>query len=187
MTDAMSIGLLVLRVVIGLLFVGHGTQKLFGWFGGHGLEGTGGFMASLGYRPGKMHAFLAGFGEAGGGLLLALGLCTPLAAAVLIAVMVNAMGSAHWSNGLWVTNGGIEYPLVLCAAFVTVAYIGPGRFSLDRLISDSYDWHPWGVRWGTVAIVGGLVAGLLMLATRRPEAAVSAGSEPVQTPEHRAA
>src|SRR3954471_7383566 len=116
MTAPMSLGLLVLRVVIGLLFVGHGTQKLFGWFGGHGLEGTGGFMASLGYRPGRQHALLAGLSEAGGGALFALGLFTPLAVAILIGVMVNAIGSAHWDNGLWVTNGGYEYPLVLCAA-----------------------------------------------------------------------
>ena len=103
----MELGLLVIRVVVGLLFVGHGTQKLFGWFGGHGLAGTGGFFDSLGMRPGKQHAFLAGFAEAGGGLLLALGLLTPLASAALIAVMVVAILTVHAKNGIWNSQPGL--------------------------------------------------------------------------------
>src|SRR3982751_2357225 len=119
----------VLRALIGGLFIGHGTQKLFGWFGGHGIAGTGGFFESLGYRPGKPHATLAGLTEAGGGLLLALGLFTPLAAAALIGVMVNAIGAVHWPNGLWVTEGGVEYPLVLAAVACALAFTGPGDVS----------------------------------------------------------
>jgi putative oxidoreductase len=97
--------LLVLRIVLGLLFVGHGTQKLFGWFGGHGLNGTAGFFASLRYRPPRLAAVGAGGSEAIGGLFLALGFLAPLAAAMITGAMVNAIVSVHWSHGPWVTNG----------------------------------------------------------------------------------
>src|SRR5205085_8099803 len=87
----MDVGMLILRLVVGALFIGHGTQKLFGWFQGHGLEGTAGFMESLGYRPGKRYAALGGLAEAGGGALLVLGLLTPLAAALIVGMMLNAI------------------------------------------------------------------------------------------------
>src|ERR1700748_3077520 len=109
----MSLGLLVLRVVVGLLFFGHGAQKLFGWFGGHGLSGTGQFFETMGFPQGKRQAFLAGFFEAAGGLLIALGLITPFTAAALIAVMTVAVLKVHASKGVWVTNGGFEYNAVL--------------------------------------------------------------------------
>jgi len=100
----MDVAMFILRIVVGLLFVGHGAQKLFGWFGGHGLEGKGGFFESLGYRPGKEQAALAGFAEFGGGALLALGLFTPLAAAAIIGVMINAIATVHAPNGIWATE-----------------------------------------------------------------------------------
>src|SRR6184192_2026996 len=106
----MSIGLFILRVVVGALFVGHGTQKLFGWFGGGGPEGTGAFYHKVGFQPGVPLAILAGATEAGGGLLLALGLLTPLAAAGIIGVMISAAVGVHWPNGLWNTGGGFELP-----------------------------------------------------------------------------
>ncbi|MBV8958491.1 MAG: DoxX family membrane protein, partial [Actinobacteria bacterium] len=101
MDVATSTALLLLRVVVGLLFVGHGTQKLFGWFGGHGLEGTGQFFENLGLKPGIKHARAAGAAEAGGGALIALGLLTPAAAAALIGVMSTAIRTVHLKNGPW--------------------------------------------------------------------------------------
>ncbi len=120
----MKFGLTVLRAVIGVLFVGHGTQKLFGWFGGHGLEGTGQFFESLGLRPGRRHAMAAGAAEAGGGAALALGLFTPAAAATLIGVMSQAIRTVHLKNGPWVTDGGYEYNLALIATLVALADVG---------------------------------------------------------------
>ncbi|MEF3313185.1 DoxX family protein [Paenibacillus sp. GYB004] len=120
----------------GLLFAGHGAQKLFGWFGGHGLKGTGGFMESLGMRPGLQMAFMAGLLELAGGLLFALGLFTPVAAACIVITMLVAIVKVHGRNGLWVTSGGIEYNLVLIAVALTVAMSGAGAYSLDaRLFS----------------------------------------------------
>src|SRR5881628_2596551 len=109
----MDAGLLIVRAIVGLLFVGHGTQKLFGWWGGGGIDGTGGMFVQLGYPAPRKMAALAGFAESGAGALLALGLATPLAAAMLIGVMVNAIGAVHLDKGLWVTKGGFEYPLVM--------------------------------------------------------------------------
>src|SRR3979409_2753952 len=111
----MPLGLLVLRIVVGALFVGQGAQKLFGFFGGHGLDGTGAFFESLGLRPGRMMAIAAGLSELTGGALFALGLLTPLAATLLIAVMVAAIATVHGRNGVWVTNRGFEYNVVLAA------------------------------------------------------------------------
>src|SRR3954469_2963634 len=122
----MDTGVFLLRIVIGLFFAGHGAQKLFGWFGGHGIEGTGGFFHSLGYRPGKAFAAVGGLSEFFGGLVLALGLFTPLAAAMIIGVMFNAAMSVHVKHGLWVTEGGIEYPLVVAAVAAGIAFAGPG-------------------------------------------------------------
>ncbi len=127
----MKIGRLLLRLVIGGYFVGHGTQKLFGWFGGHGLDGTGQFFESLGLRPGKRHALAAGASEAGGGALLALGAATPLASAALIGVMLTAIQRVHLKNGPFVSEGGYEYNLVLIAAALALAESGPGSPSVD--------------------------------------------------------
>lgn len=164
---AMSIALFALRVVVGVLFIGHGAQKLFGSFGGHGLEGTGQFFHQLGYRPGKRHAALAGLAELGGGLLLALGLVTPLATAIIIGVMVNAIGSVHAPNGPWVTNGGYEYNLVLIAAMFALAGTGPGRASIDHAIGLDAN----GAAWSLISLGAGVVAGVAMLATRRRDGA----------------
>ena len=129
-----GIGKLVLRATIGGYFVGHGLQKLTGSFGGHGLDGTGQFFEQVGLRPGRENALLAGAAEAGGGSLLALGLFTPAAVSALTGVMTNAIRHVHAQNGLWVTDGGVEYPVVILAALAALADSGPGRLSLDEAL-----------------------------------------------------
>ena len=127
----MNLGRLILRAVVGGYFFGHGAQKLFGWFGGHGPDGTGQFFENLGLRPGKRHALAAGAAEAGGGTLVLLGAATPVGAAVLIATMLTAINRVHLRNGPWVTNGGYEYNLVLIATVLALAETGPGTPSVD--------------------------------------------------------
>jgi putative oxidoreductase len=168
----MHAAMLILRVVVGLLFIGHGTQKLFGWFGGPGLDGATGFMRALGYRPARPHAVAGGLSEAVGGSLLVLGLATPLAAAAIIGVMVNAIATVHGTKGLWVTQGGYEYNAVLIAACLAIATGGAGAWSLD----EAFGWDLHGAGWGLVALVVGFAGAAITLATRRPEEA-TAGAE----------
>jgi putative oxidoreductase len=128
----MDIGRTALRLVIGPLFVGHGTQKLFGWFGGHGLDGTAGFFeGKLGLKPGKRHATAAGASETIGGALLTLGALTPVAAGLITGTMITAIRKVHAPNGPWSTNGGYEYNAVLIAAVLALTAEGPGRPSVD--------------------------------------------------------
>jgi len=130
----MGLGKLVLRAALGGYFFGHGMQKLTGWFGGGGPEGTGQMFEQAGLRPGRESALLAGAAEAGGGSLLALGLFTPAAVSMLTGVMTNAIRHVHRQNGLWVNDGGVEYPVVILAALAALADGGPGRFSLDEAL-----------------------------------------------------
>jgi len=160
----MDFGLLVLRLVVGALFIGHGTQKLFGWFGGYGVEGTGGFLESLGYQPGKRFAVLGGLAEAGGGLLLFLGLLTPLAAAFLIAMMINAIFAVHAENGAWNQNNGYEYPLVLIVAVAAIALADGGAAAIDGLFGLSL-----GGLFGFLGIIVGLIGGGAATAIRTSE------------------
>jgi putative oxidoreductase len=178
----MDFGLLLLRVVIGALFIGHGTQKLFGWFDGDGPEGTGRFMSSLGYR-GTSSAILAGLGETIGGALLLLGLLTPLGAAALFGVMVNAIGAVHAQRGAWNQNGGYEYPLVIIAAMVMFGFAGPGALSMDNVINLDFS----GLLWGFVTVCLGMMAGLLVLFSREPEAAEQGEAESQEQGARRAA
>src|SRR5436309_12538230 len=127
-------GKLVLRATIGGYFFGHGMQKLAGWFGGGGPDGTGEMFEQIGPRPGRKNALIAGAAEAGGGSLLALGLFMPAAVSMLTGVMTNAIRHVHRQNGLWATDGGIEYPAVILATLATLADSGPGRFSLDEVL-----------------------------------------------------
>lgn len=131
---SMALGLLVVRLVVGLLFVGHGAQKLFGWFGGYGPKGTGGWLESIGVKPGVAMAIVAGLMELIGGVLFAAGLLTPLAAALIVMTMLVAIVKVHGQNGLWATAGGYEYNLVLAAIAIGIALTGAGPFSLDALI-----------------------------------------------------
>jgi putative oxidoreductase len=130
----LSIGLLLIRLVIGVLFIGHGAQKLFGWFGGYGLKGTGNWMDSLGLKPGMTMALLAGLTELIGGILFTLGLLTPLAGLMIAATMVIAIVKVHGPNGLWSTQNGYEYNLTLLAVAIGIALIGPGEYALDAFL-----------------------------------------------------
>jgi putative oxidoreductase len=150
-------------VVVGLLFFGHGAQKLFGWFGGHGLSGTGAFFENMGFPQGKRQAFLAGLFEAGGGLLIALGLFTPFAAAAIIAVMTVAVIKVHAAKGVWSQNGGFEYNAVLVAIVFALAGVGAGNWSLDHALS--FNLH--GTVWALAALGAGILGGLLPLAEAR--------------------
>src|SRR4051812_49596119 len=130
----MNLALFILRLAVGGFFVGHGAQKLFGSFGGHGLDGTGQFFESLGMRPGRQHARVAGIAEFGGGLLLVFGLLTPFAAAAITAVMLVAIITVHAKNGPWSTDGGFEYNVVLMAAGFALAGVGPRARALGNAL-----------------------------------------------------
>lgn len=171
----MNVGLLLLRAVVGLLLAGHGAQKLFGWYGGHGLQGTAGFLESLGWRPGRVFAVVLGTLELAGGCALALGLLTPLAAGALAAVLLSAAWFVHRRNGLWNHAGGVEFPLTLAAAALALGFTGAGRFSLDHLFGWSLSGTAWGVGAVAVMLAGWLTAAVThQLGVReRPGAPVS--------------
>jgi len=154
----MSYGLLLLRVFVGASFFGHGTQKLLGWWGGYGPEGTGGYFASLGYRNGVLMAVLAGLAEAGGGTLLALGLLTPLACALIGVVMLNAIFSVTLKRAFM---AGSELELAYLVTAISLAAIGPGRFSLDRAIG--WDDDLSGVWCGVGAFAAAAVVSFVTL------------------------
>jgi putative oxidoreductase len=158
----MATGLLLLRVVVGLALVGHGTQKLFGWFGGHGPRTTGAFFEMLGYRPGALFAVVAGLSEAGGGSLLALGFLTPFAGAAVIGVMLNAASSLR-DRGPWIINGGWEYTVVLATVGASIALTGPGAGSVDNALG-----LDWSTAWGVGGIALGVAAAITTLLMRRP-------------------
>ncbi|QNF27052.1 DoxX family protein [Metabacillus elymi] len=129
-----DIGLLIIRLVIGVLFIGHGAQKLFGWFGGYGLKGTGGWFESIGMKPGVTMALFAGLAELIGGILFALGFLTPLAGIMIAGTMLMAIVKVHAPNGLWATSNGYEYNLTLLAVAIGIALIGAGQYSLDAFL-----------------------------------------------------
>jgi putative oxidoreductase len=150
----MSYGLLLLRLVVGGTMFSHGAQKLFGWFGGGGPQGTAGFFGNFGFRTPLLMAILAGLGESGG-LLFAAGFLTPLAALGIAIVMINAITLVHWSKGFFNGNGGFEFPLTLLTVAVAVAATGPGRFSVDRALG--WDDNLSGVWWG-IGVLGAAIA-----------------------------
>jgi putative oxidoreductase len=169
----MAYGLLLLRVVAGLTIAAHGVQKLFGWFGGGGPRGTAGFFENLRFRPALLLAVLAGLGETGG-LLFAAGFLTPLAAVGMTVVMLNAIAVVHWSKGFFNSNGGLEFPLSLATIAVSVAAIGPGRFSVDRAIG--WDDNISGVWWGVGALTVALAITSITVATTRRRARMQAAA-----------
>ncbi|MGW7369042.1 DoxX family protein [Streptomyces sp. NPDC054841] len=157
--SAADAGLLLLRLTVGVIMAGHGAQKLFGWFGGPGLDAAGKGFADLGYEPGVVFAGLAGASEFLGGLGLAVGLLTPLAAAAVIGVMINAMVLAS-DSGLFSVGAAFEYPMALAAVALSIAALGPGRLSLDL----RFPWRDGGWRPAAFAlIVGGVSAGIVLL------------------------
>ena len=179
----MAEGLFLIRAALGLLLFAHGCQKLFGWWGGHGLEGTGGFFHTLGHRPGRQMAALAGASEAGGGVLLFLGLLTPLGAAAIIGTMAVAAISVHADNGIWATNGGYELPMFYGIVAAGLAFTGPGSFSVDNGLGINLS----GLGWGLFALVLGGIGAAIQLSRRKRVLAHSdseaypTGSEAVDT------
>ncbi|MFG2603436.1 DoxX family protein [Streptomyces sp. NPDC048514] len=157
--DVTDWALLLVRLTFGLLMAGHGAQKLFGLFGGGGLTATARGFEGLGFRPGKLFAVIGGLSEFLGGLGLAVGLLTPLAAAALIGVMINAMATVTGGHGLWETDGGVEYSVCISVVALALAAIGPGRLAVDR-------FFPWGTGgwWeGAVALgLGGVGAAITL-------------------------
>jgi len=156
----MDTGLLIARVVFGTVMAAHGAQKLFGWFGGYGIAGTGGFFESVGFRPGRLLAVAAGLSETAGGLLIAAGLFGPVGPALMLSVMIVA-SSLHWNNGLFATANGVELPLLYGAAAVALALTGHGLYSLDALFGIAGLWTPeliWtALALGTAGGVGNLL------------------------------
>jgi putative oxidoreductase len=172
----MAYGILFLRVVAGGSLFAHGTQKLFGWFGGHGPRATAGFFGSLGFRPALAMAVAAGLSEAAG-LLFAFGFLTPFAALAMASVMVVAVGAVHWRNGFWSTSGGFEYNLLIWAVAAAVAASGPGRFSIDGALGWASNLS--GVWWGVGVVAASLVGGGLVLAARQLPPDETTSEEPV--------
>ena len=183
----MKLGRLLLRASVGGFFIGHGAQKLFGWFGGHGLEGTGQFFESLGMRPGRVHATAAGVAETGGGAGLLLGFQTPLASSALIATMLTAINRVHFKNGPWATEGGFEYNVVLIAAAAALAELGPGPISVDALRGRERSGAIWGLA-ALAAGAGGAVAAHVYAQSQAPAPepvipdAAAGGAEPRPMP-----
>lgn len=128
--EMLDLGLFLIRLVVGVLFIGHGAQKLFGWFGGYGLKGTAGWLESIGVRPGVVMAAIAGLGELVGGILFASGFLLWVGAFLIVATMVVAIATVHGKNGLWVTQDGFEFNLVLIVVAIGVALAGPGAYAI---------------------------------------------------------
>ena len=170
---AVSVGLLLARLVFGLVFAAHGAQKLFGWFGGYGLAGTGGFFEKIGFRPGRFFAFAASASEVAAGVLMALGFAGPVAAALTVAVMFVAAATVHLGKGFFAATGGFEVPALYSTVAVVLAFTGPGVFSIDAALGLEGLWSP-AVAVGGVA--AGVLGGIAALALRRPAEAVGQAS-----------
>ena len=168
-----DIGLLILRLTMGGLLAGHGSQKLFGWFSGPGLKGTAGWLESLGLKPGTPWATVAAASEFGGGTLTALGLLHPLGPIATMGGMVMATAKAHWGKPIWVTQGGAELPILNLAIALTLTLTGPGRFSLDQVL---------GIRLPRVLVVAVAIveAVLVIIGITRPP--TPAPTTPVEHP-----
>jgi putative oxidoreductase len=165
----MSIGLLLLRVVLGLIMAAHGTSKLWGWFGGYGLSGTGEAFAQMGFRPGRFFAAAASIAEIVSGLLVALGFLGPIGPALMISVMLVAAVTVHWGQGLFAPKG-VEMPLLYAAGAIGLALVGYGKYSLDAWLGLAPYWAA-PVTWIVLAV--GIVGGFANLALRRRPAAVT--------------
>jgi putative oxidoreductase len=182
----MRLGMLVLRTVVGVLFMGHGLQKLRGWFGGHGIEGTGQFLESLGLRPGKKHATAAGAAETTAGALLTLGFLTPAAQAMVTGTMAIAIDKVHFRNGPWSAEGGYEYNLVLIASTFAVTSAGPGALSVDEALGIDTTGAGWALA-GLGAGLAGAAALKVMAARQAREPTPEEMGARERTPEEAAA
>ena len=168
-----DLGILLVRVIIGLGMAAHGAQKLFGWFGGHGPKGTGGFMESLGFRPGVVFAVMSGSGEFFGGLLILFGFLGPIGPALVIATMTVAILTVHIRNGFFAANHGFELPLTYIAGALAAAFTSSSVLTLDNLFGITL-FHSAAATWLFVAL--GLIGGILAALTRRAPAPSSASA-----------
>lgn len=177
-----DLGLLLLRLVTGPLLIGHGAQKLFGWFGGYGLKGTSGFMESVGLKPGGIWGFLAGFSEFSSGLLMTLGFLHPLGSVLAMGPMGMAMSKVHWGKPIWGAEGGGELPVTNMAVAATIVLTGPGKLSMDNLFGIRIPW-PVAVLVGiaTAAGIGIGVAGESLMASVPQSATPAQGTSPTTT------
>ncbi|MET9427108.1 MULTISPECIES: DoxX family membrane protein [unclassified Streptomyces] len=171
-TTRRDLGLFLLRVGTGSVLAAHGTQKLFGWFGGGGIAGTSKAMEAMGFRPGRQSAIAAGLGEAGGGTLLALGLATPAAGAIAAGAMAGAV-SVHAPAGFFNQSGGFEYPAFLGFTAAALGMAGAGRFSLDHATGHRFD-QPWTL---AAAFVGSALAAAAVIGKRVMDQVSENGSE----------
>ena len=162
---SLDLAILIARLVIGLGLAAHGSQKLFGWFGGYGIKGTGGFMEALGFRPGSLFATLAGASEFFGGLLVALGFAGPIGPAIILATMIVAIVSVHISKGFLAQNGGWEMPGIYSAAVITFACAGYGMYSIDANVPAMAALQTPTVVWSVLGL--GVVGGIANLLIRR--------------------
>jgi putative oxidoreductase len=164
----LSTGLLIQRLVFGVLMMAHSSQKLFGWFGGYGIAGTAGYFEGLGFRPGRRFVIAASLSELIGGLLIALGFLGPIGPALVISVMIVAAVTVHWTHGLFAGTNGIEVPVLYSTGSLALALIGPGLYSLDAGLGLSRVWTP-GLVLAVVAL--GILGGAANVLLRRPVAA----------------
>jgi putative oxidoreductase len=162
-----SAGLLIVRLVIGLLMAAHGSQKLFGWFGGHGIAGTGMFFETIGFRPGRLFATVASITEIVSGILVALGFLGPIGPALMLSVMIVAAVSVHWKNGLFAQSNGIELSLFYGTVAVALALIGFGQYSFDAVLGLQSLYTP---TFALVALAVGVLGSVANLLARRQPA-----------------
>lgn len=162
---AISAGLLAVRLVLGLYMAAHGAQKLFGWFGGHGLGGTSAFFEQIGFRPARRFVIAASVTEIVSGGLVALGFLGPIGPALMISVLIVAAVSVHWPNGMFVTSNGIEHAVIFATSAFALALIGPGVFSADAALGLQAFWTTQ-IAW--MAVLAAIVGGVVNLAARRP-------------------
>lgn len=160
--DTLDLALFILQLAVGLTFAAHGAQKLFGWWDGPGMAGWEGAMGKMGFRPPRLFAWVSALVEFVGGLMLAVGLLTPLVAAVIVAQAVVIIGRAHWANGFFNQRSGIEYPLLLGAGAAALGLAGPSALSIDGAIALVVDPT---VR--VALVIAGIVAGLVVLTIPR--------------------
>ena len=169
----MNSGLLLARLAFGGLMAAHGSQKLFGWFGGGGLSRTAGFFEALGFRPGRSFALADGIAESAGGLLLAVGLVVPVAAAMIVSVMLVAIVAVHWRNGLLAQTNGVELPVLYIASALAQSLTGPGAYSIDSHLGLGVRWPP---QMTGLALAAGVLGAVASLGMRRAPVAAGAGA-----------
>jgi putative oxidoreductase len=161
---ALDLGLLIARLVFGLILSAHGAQKLFGWFGGYSLTATGGFFEQLGFRPGRVFAAIAVLTEIVAGLLITFGLLGPVGPALMVSVIIVAAVAVHWTHGFFATTNDIELPLLYATVAIVLALTGPGLFSLDALLGLEALWSS---AFAAAALAVGVIGGIGNLAARR--------------------